>query len=124
MRANEFILEDKKGNKDQLAAMTNVGTFPDQNMYHGSGYNHSKFLRALAGAGAGNTESVNMTTDNMAEGDPIFSPYHPVEEEMLNNAAKAIGDKSKKQWSGKKSTEPEGTHKVSPVTGFKGFKKK
>jgi hypothetical protein len=56
----------------------------------------------------------------MAEGDPIFSPYHPIEEEMMDNAAKAIGDNSRKKFTGKKSKEPDHVYRVSPVIGFKG----
>ena len=57
MRAKEFISEEKKGvlNPEQESTMSNLSTYPNQNMYHGSGYLHSKFLKALAGAGAGDT---------------------------------------------------------------------
>jgi hypothetical protein len=100
---------------EQESTMSNTHTYPDQNMYHGSGYKHSQFVRALAGAGAGDTPSENMGDENWAAGDPIITPYHPVEEEMMDNAARHIGDNSKKTWGNRRSQEPDTVHKTSPV---------
>ena len=85
MRAREFITErSKEGiiNPEHEAVFNNVRSYPDQNMYHGSAYDHSRFIRALAGAGAGNTPDADMGDENWAGGDPAFTPYHPVEKEI------------------------------------------
>jgi len=126
MRAREFIAEDirdKKGNisSEHSAPFSNTSTLPGQNMNHGNAYLHSLFLKALAGAGAGDTPSVNMGEKNWASGDPIISPYHPIEEEMIDNASRHVGDKGRKKWGNSRSEEPENVHKISPVKGFKGY---
>jgi hypothetical protein len=41
-----------------------------------------------------------------------------MEEEMLDRAAKNIGDKSKRTWGNRRSQEPNGTHTVSPVADW------
>lgn len=90
-------------------------------MYHGNGYLHSRFMQALASAGAGDTPDENMINNNWASGDPIISPYHPLEQEMINRAMKHVGDNRQIKWGKARSEEPENTHKVSPVKGFKGY---
>jgi hypothetical protein len=121
MRSREFIFEYATGGKinpETKAVISNTHTFPDQNMYHGSGYLHSRYLLAVAPAGAGDTPDAHMPVDNFASGDPTASPYHPMEEEMIDRAAKNIGDNSKRTWGNRRSEEPDGTHKVSPVSNW------
>jgi len=121
MRSREFIIEYATGGKmhpETKSVLSNTHTFPDQNMYHGSGYFHSRFLKALAGAGAGSTPDSHMGEMNFSSGDPTASPYHPVEEEMMDRAAKHIGDNSKRTWGKRTSEEPDGVHKVSPVSNW------
>jgi len=97
-------------------SMSNTFTMPDQNMYHGSAYKHSQFMKAIAGAGAGNVESMNLGDENWAAGNPVASPYHPIEEEMIDNAATHVGDHSKHQVSREKaSIESPEIHRVSPT---------
>lgn len=116
MRANEFIVEEAQGkiHPEHGKVLSNLRTYPDQNMYHGSGYLHSKFLKALAGAGAGNTPDASMGDQPWDGGDPVYSPYHPVEEEMLDRAAKHVGSHGR-DWGDKRSLEPDGVNKTSPV---------
>ena len=112
MRAREFLTE--KGpvhkihdyHKDN---MHNTRTYPSQNMYHGSGYLHSRMLIAVAGA-----PDVPTPSTNWVGGDPMFNPYTEAEREMLDYAAKQVGDTSKREW-GNKSGETTDTHKTSPV---------
>ena len=123
MRAQEFITETMNTGKihsHHIQTLNNVRTYGDQNMYHGSAFDHSRFLLALAAAGAGDTEDGHMPHENFIGGDPMYSPYHPVEEEMLDRAAKHVGDNSKRAWGGR-SHEPDDTHKVSPHKPFKGY---
>jgi hypothetical protein len=120
MKIKDIITEnilDEKGTIDseQTHAFSNTSTLPNQNMYHGSGYLHSLYLKALAGAGAGDTPSENMGDKNWAGGDPIASPYHPMEEEMIDNAMKHIGDSGRKKWGSKRSEESPEVYKTSPA---------
>lgn len=117
MKITEIIIEAKGGklSNEQSSVMNSVSTFPNQNMYHGSGYLHSRMLLALAGAGAGDTPDENMGEMPWEAGDPVFAPYHPAEDEMLERAAKHIGDTSQKSYTSKRSTEPDSIQKHSPV---------
>ena len=118
MKITEIITEAAKENvinDEHESVLGHVHTQPDQNMYHGSGYLHSRFARALAGAGAGNTPSENMGDENWAGGDPVIKPYHPIEEEMIDNAAEHVGDHSKKNWGDRGSKEPTTINKSSPI---------
>jgi hypothetical protein len=119
MKITEIINEEAqhKGviDPEQQSTMSNTHTYDEQNMYRGSGYKHSRFVIAMAGAGAGDTPSVNMGDENWAAGSPVITPYHPVEEEMMDNAARHIGDTSKKTWGDRQSQEPDTVHKTSPV---------
>ena len=118
MKITEIITEaQRKGviDSEQESVMSNTSTFPDQNMNHGSARLHRNFAMALAGAGAGDTPSINMGNENWAAGDAVTTPYHPVEDEMINNAAKHVGDHSKKTWGDRQSQEPDTIHKNSPV---------
>jgi hypothetical protein len=129
MRSWEFITEalGKRGaglNPEHKAVMSNLYTFPDQNMNTGNGHYHSRFLIALAGAGAGNTPDENMPKYPWDAGDVVYTPYAPEEEEMLDRTAKHMGDNSKTNWGNPRSEEPDSIHKVSPITGFKGYKRK
>ena len=108
--AREGVIEP-----EHEAVLGHVLTMPGQNMYHGSGYLHSRFGKALAGAGAGSVPSVNMGDENWAGGDPVIKPYHPMEEEMINNAAQHVGDHEKKNWGTRKSIEPTTINRSSPV---------
>jgi hypothetical protein len=116
MKINEIITESSGTmNPEHEPVLGHVHTQPDQNMYHGSGYLHSRFLKALAGAGAGNVPSENMGEENWGGGDPIFKPYHPMEEEMIDNAAHHVGDYSKRTFGDRSSAEPATINKSSPV---------
>jgi hypothetical protein len=120
MKISEIITEgaqERVINPEHESVLGHAHTLPGQNLYHGSGYLHSRFIRALAGAGAGTTPSTNMGDENWAAGDPVIKPYHPVEEEMIDNAIRHVGDKNRKKWGNSRSEEPENVHKISPVKG-------
>jgi hypothetical protein len=119
MKIRDIITEnilDGKGKIDPEIehVLTITSTLPNQNMYHGSGYLHALFLKAIAGAGAGDIECENMGDKNWAGGDPVLVPFHPMEEEMINNAMKHIGDNNRVHWGSKRSEEAEEVNKASP----------
>jgi hypothetical protein len=124
MRAGEFIVEKKNAKMHQhhLAGLHNFRTNPDQNANLGKlgAIGHYNYGIALAGAGAGNTPDGHMPKDTYINGDPVFGAYTDVEKEMLDRAAKHMGDNSAKEWGGP-SRETDDTHKTSPIKGFAGY---
>ena len=92
------------------AAVKNVTTFPDQNMNSGSAYKHYRFGLALAGA-----PDETVDADNYIGGDPFYSAYTQEEVDMINHAARQVGDKSMEVWSDGESREVEATNVTSPV---------
>jgi hypothetical protein len=120
MRAKEFIFESLGSgaiSSSKSHVLNNLRTYPNQSMYSGSGYYHSLFVKALAGAGAGDTPDAWMGVENWAGGDPVFVPYSDLEIEMLDRAAKYVGDDGKRVWGGR-SEEPKGTNTTSPVSNW------
>ena len=115
MKITEIIKEDQELHPEHKSVMSNLSTFPDQNMYHGKGADyHARFLIALAGAGAGDTPDAHMGEKSWDGTDPTYSPFHPMELEMLDRAAKHIGDTSERHWGEKESKEPDNINKTSP----------
>jgi hypothetical protein len=110
MKIVEIIFEGMRSrviHPEHADALNNARTYPDQNTSTGKlgSYGHWKYGIALAGAGAGDTPDNNMPDHNFMQGDPLFAPYHPLEKEMLDRAAKHIGDHSVRNFSG-----PSGEH--------------
>lgn len=112
MRASEFLNEDgmKPISPKHKAAIKNVRTSPDQNMNSGSAYKHYRFGLALAGA-----PDETVDADNYIGGDPFFAAYTQEEVDMINHAARQVGDKSMEVWSDGKSSEVDAVNKTSPV---------
>ncbi len=124
MKISDIINEDitdgaGKINPEHESVFSNTSTLPNQNMNRGSSYLHAMFLKALASAGAGDTPDGPMPEKNWAGGDPVMTPFHPVEYEMIDRAMKHVGDTRSKSWGDKRSQEPESVHKSSPVQARK-----
>ena len=129
MKIRELVSENFMNRRGKIhpeheRGLNNTSTHPGQNMYHGSGYFHGKFVQALAGAGAGKTPDASMGDENWGGGDPITSPYHEVEKEMIDRAKKHIGDSQKVDWGAKESQEPQDVNRSSPVPHNSGQHKK
>ena len=112
MRADEFITEGgvKPIHKMHKASMKNVTTLPNQNMNHGSARLHYRFGLAMAGAPDYPTKA-----ENWIGGDPLVSPYTEVEMDIINHAAKQVGDGKVRVWSNDRSQEMPGVNTLSPV---------
>ena len=133
MRAQEFITEARYGSaadvpamasklpKSQVSAMKGVLSMPDisHNKQGGSAYTQWRFSVALAGAPDYPTDPAGAFA-----GDPILTTYSDVELEMINAAAKAVGAGRVNKLTDNRSTEHDAVHKVSPIKGFKGYKRK
>jgi hypothetical protein len=53
--------------------------------------------------------------DNYIGGDPFYSAYTQEEVDMINHAARQVGDKSMEVWTDGNSSEVEATNVTSPV---------
>jgi hypothetical protein len=122
MRARDFINEEmdlhatNSGGKihqmasDHKGALKNVSTFPNQNMNAGNQYMNYRMGLALAGAPDYPTKAASYIA-----GDPLLAPYTQEEMDMINYAAKQIGDTSRITHTSKRSEELDDVQKTSPV---------
>ena len=115
MRANEFITEGGKKpiSKNIKSSMKSVTTMPNQNMNHGSARLHYRFGLAMAGAPDYPVES-----ENWIGGDPLLAPYTQAEMDIINYAAKQVGDGGKQVWTNSRSQEMDDTYTTSPVANW------
>jgi hypothetical protein len=126
MRAKEFLTEKKKRGKltkRQKYASVGMTTFRDPDGYDRT-YELNRLMMAVACADGG-LQPVELNKESWAGKDNTAHPFTQIEQDMLTQAAKSIGSKLHDQNRGDyRSMELPDTNKVSPVTGFKGFKKK
>ena len=124
MRASEFISEAKhrgKISKLQDQATVGVNLFRDPDAYDRP-YELNRMMMAVACAN-GDGSPINIDSESWIGKDNSAQPYTKIEQEMMKQAAKAIGTKLKDVNKGDlRSMELDSTHKISPVLGFKGFK--
>lgn len=133
MRAKEFINEAKYGAaidipangkklpKSHQSAIKGAISMPDisHNKQGGSPMAQWRFGIAMAGAPDYPTEPVGAFA-----GDPLLATYTDAELKIINSAAKMIGAGEVRKLTDNRSTESDSVNKISPVKGFKGYKKK
>lgn len=133
MRAKEFINETKFGSasdvhangnllhQTQVSAIKGAISMPDisQNKQGGSPYTQWRFGIAMAGAPDYPTPAAGAIA-----GDPLLATYTDVELDIINSAAKMVGAGEIKKLTDNRSSEAETVNKASPVSAFKGYKKK
>ena len=132
MRATEFIVEAKFGSaadvpasskklpKSHQSAIKGAISMPDISMTKqgGSPYTQWRFGIAMAGAPDFPTEPAGAFA-----GDPLLATYSDADLEIINAAAKFVGAGEVKKLTDNRSTEADHVHTVSPVNGFKGYKR-
>lgn len=122
MRANEFISEstEKKITKRQQQSTKGLNTYGDGE--HVSG-DYTSYRVGLAVAGANGKDPIDMKAKSWIGKKKSAHPYTKEEQDMLKQAYKAVGaEYTDVNHGDMDSKELDDTHKVSPVTGFKGFK--
>ena len=123
MRANEFITEAKsrgKITKRQDQATVGLDLFRDPDGYDRT-YELNRMMMAVACA-SGDGSPLNIDSESWVGKDNSAQPYTKLEQEMMKQAAKAIGTKLKDVNKGDlRSMELDSTNKTSPILGFKGF---
>ena len=124
MRANEFITEATRGKitKQQGSAAVGINLFRNPTGYDRI-YELNRMMMAVACADGGGAP-INVDFESWTGRDNSAQPYTQLEQDMLYDAAKAIGTKLKDISRGDlRSQEVDTIHKQSPVIGFKGFGK-
>ena len=122
MRAQEFVVEHKKGKITKRLQNATVGlhTFID-NEYKDRIYELNRVMMAVAMAD-GSGDHIDIDSESWAGRNDIAAPYTDVEDRMMHQAFKAIGSKHKDINRGDtRSQEHPEVHTASPVVAFKGY---
>ena len=126
MRASEFVTEGlhrAKMTNRQRQSTVGVNLFRDPDAYDRT-YELNRMMMAVACAN-GDGSPINVDSESWIGKDNSAQPYTKVEQDMMKQAAKAIGSKIKDVNKGDlRSMELDSTHKVSPVLGFAGYGEK
>lgn len=124
MRANEFITEMKKRakvTKRQGQSSVGLNVFRD-NEFADRFYELNRVMMAVAKADG--MSPVQIDQESWIGRENLAAPYSAIEQKMLSDAFRAVGSYHEDLVNGDlRSQELPDTNKVSPVTGFKGFKK-
>lgn len=127
MRANEFITEGgparSKMHKDHENATGTGGSIIARDVGgYDRVYHQNRLGMAMAMSDGKSTKKVKMDPAGPTEKFNSYHPYTDEEHNMIQSALKTIPSEHHKMAKRGKSSEPDDTHKVSPVSGFKGFK--
>lgn len=116
MRAAEFISEAKaKTNGEHVSTLPPSLVYPDMD----SGYDYYRFMTVVA---AHPHHKAPHEHEHFRD-QPLAAVYSPEEMDMLNDAIKGLGHKSR--WITKeKGREPDSNNKVSPVPHNSGARRK
>jgi hypothetical protein len=128
MRASEFIAEGgpKRGkmHKDHENATGSGGSVLTRDT---GGYDRTYHLNrmgmAMAMSDGKSTKAVKMDVASPVEKFNTVHPYTDEEHNMVQSALKTIPSEQHRMAKRGKSKEPDDVHKLSPITGFKGFGK-
>jgi len=123
MRAFEFLSEssEKKITKRQQQSTKGLNTYGDGE--HVSG-DYTSYRLGMAVAGANGKDPIDMKAKSWVGKKKTAHPYTKEEQDMLKQAYKAVGAEYTDMNHGDMaSKELDDTHTVSPVSGFKGYKK-
>ena len=124
MRAKEFIVEGdtyKKFTDEQLGPMTGAERY--DGLDNSNPYAMWRFLVAAAGMGGEDNPHPPLAKLGPIGQKLSTLAYTDGDAKILAATAKAMGEKGT-MISTRDSTEPATTNKVSPVKGFKGYKRK
>jgi hypothetical protein len=122
MRAQEFVVEHKKGQISKRLQNATVGlhTFVD-NEHMDRTYELNRIMMAVAMAD-GTDAPVKIDSESWAGRNDVAAPYTDVEEKMMHQAFKAIGSSHRDLNKGDtRSQEHPAVNTASPVKAFKGY---
>jgi hypothetical protein len=124
MRASEFITESTGPVPDHHRAAAQGGyKFRDKGIDRT--YNLNQIMKAAAMSDGKSTHALEMDMESFAGKNNMAYPYTELEHNMMKQAFNTVSDTDAHELiRDHKSREPEDTHKISPVSSFKGYKKK
>ena len=124
MRAREFIRESTADlHKDHEGPMPGAYNFRDNGVDRTYHLNRIMMAAAMAdGKSTGPIKGANSSSWN--EKYNTAHPYTKEEHNMLKAAFNTVPSNIHHMVSDHRSIEPENTHKVSPVKGFAGYKRR
>lgn len=123
MRAQEFVVEHKKGHISKRLQNATVGlhTFVD-NEHMDRTYELNRIMMAVAMAN-GTEAPVTIDSESWAGRNNLAVPYTDVEEKMMHQAFKAVGSAHRDLNHGDtRSQEHPAVNVASPLKGFKGYR--
>ena len=126
MRANEFIVEGgpKRAKMHKHHADADQGTTITRDVGgYDRVYHMNRLWMAMAMADGKSTKAVKMNSAGPSEKFNTVHPYTDEEHNMVQSALNTIPSEHHTNNKRSKSSEPDDTHKTSPVLGFSGFKK-
>jgi hypothetical protein len=126
MRADEFITEGgpprgKMNKEHENASATGGSTIARDTGGYDRVYHMNRLAMAMAMSDGKTTKAVKMDVASPVE---KFNSYHPFTDEehnMIQSALKTIPSEHHKMAKRGKSSEPDDTHKTSPMMGFSGY---
>jgi hypothetical protein len=120
VRAREFVVEDVKLRKAHAQAMTGAHLARDPNTVDRI-YHMNRMMMAMAMADGKSKKPVDMDISSWSEKYNTIHPYTKEEHNMVHQALATLPTTHKEPVPNHRSVESDDTHKVSPVTGFKGY---
>jgi len=130
MRAHEFITEQAgppratiNKNHDDATATGGSMIARDTGGYDRV-YHMNRLWMAMAMADGKSTDAVDMEIASPTEKFNSIHPYTDEEHKMVQSAMKTIPGEYHKMAKHGRSSEPEDTHKTSPIMGFSGYGEK
>lgn len=126
MRASEFIVEGGpvRGKMHKHHTDADQGTMIARDVGgYDRVYHMNRLWMAMAMADGKSTKAVDMDPASSVEKFNSIHPYTDEEHNMVQAALKTIPSEHHTNNKRSKSKEPSDVHKISPITGFKGFGK-
>jgi len=123
VRAQEFVVEHKKGHISKRLQNATVGlhTFVD-NDHADRTYELNRIMMAVAMAD-GTDAPVTMDSESWAGRNDVAAPYTEVEDKMMQQAFKAVGSSHRDLNKGDtRSQELPTVNTTSPIPAFKGYR--
>lgn len=124
MKINEIVTESiGTMPKHHHDATTGAYKFRDDGTDRG--YNLNQIMKATACADGKSTQAIDMDHESFGGKNNLAYPYTEAEHNMMRQAFNTVGDSRVTDLvKDHRSVEAEDTHKVSPIKGFKGYKRK
>jgi len=124
MRAKEFVIEGgKKGKINKRHHEAQPGAYKFRDNGTDRIYHLNRIMSAVAMADGKSNKPLDMDDESFVGKSNMAYPYSELEHNMMRQAFKTVrANHAEELIKSHKSCELEDTHKVSPVTSFKGYK--